>query len=292
MIYDAAIIGTGPAGVSAVLNLKILGKSFIWFGSRSLSSKVAKAELVRNYPGLPDVSGEQLREAYLRHIASMGIEITEQMVNSVSRMRNRWAVMADSDFYEAKTLLLSTGSLNTAQLPGEAEFLGRGVSYCATCDGELYRGRPIAIIITSPRFEHEARYLANLASSATVFAGYKNCSISLDNAPLMGKLPTAIVGDERVTGVRTAAGDILPADGVFCLRESVALSALIPGLETENGHIRVDRSMATNLPGVFAAGDCTGRPYQYAKAVGEGNAAAHSIVELLASQETGSSSLG
>ena len=282
MVYDTAIIGAGPAGVSAALNLKILGKSFIWFGSRELSAKVGKAELVRNYPGLPNVTGAQLREAYLRHLDAMGIEITEQMVNSVSRMRRGFAVMADNDFYEAKTLILTTGAANTKTLPGESELLGRGVSYCATCDGELYRGRRIAIVLGSRRFGHEADYLSGLSGSAVLFAGYKDCGADLTNVTMLGVTPAAILGEERVTGVRTASGDVIPVDGVFILRESVALSTLLPGLETEDGHIAVDRAMATNLPGVFAAGDCTGRPYQYAKAVGEGNVAAHSVVEYLA----------
>ena len=92
----------------------------------------------------------------------------------------------------------------------------------------------------------------------------------------------AIEGEKRVKAVRCADGSVYPVDGVFCLRESVALSTLLPGLATENGHIAVDRTMATNLPGIYAAGDCTGRPYQYTKAVGEGNVAAHSILEYLA----------
>ena len=103
------------------------------------------------------------------------------------------------------------------------------------------------------------------------------------------ELPTGkiveIMGEKRVNAVKLSDGSVLLADGVFCLRDSVALSALLPKLAAEQGHIIVDRSMATNLPGVYAAGDCVGRPYQYAKAVGEGNVAAHSILEYLAQTE-------
>lgn len=109
-----------------------------------------------------------------------------------------------------------------------------------------------------------------------------DCGINLSNVTVMGTVPAAIEGGKRVEAVRCSNGDLHPVDGVFCLRESVALSTLLPGLATENGHIAVDRTMAANLPGVYAAGDCTGRPYQYTKAVGEGNIAAHSILEYLA----------
>ena len=89
-------------------------------------------------------------------------------------------------------------------------------------------------------------------------------------------------GDERFTGLTLSSGETLAADGLFCLRTAVSLNTLLPGLETENGHIRVNRGQETSLRNVFAAGDCTGRPYQYVKAAGEGNAAAHSIIKALA----------
>lgn len=285
MIYDAAIIGAGPAGVSAALNLKIHGKSFIWLGSKSLSGKISKAERVNNYPGLPGVTGAELAEAFRRHLAAMDIDITDEMVNSILTTRKGYALMAGSEFFEAKTILFATGAVNTATLKGESELVGKGVSYCATCDGDLYRGKTIAIVITSPRFEHEANYLAELAGQVLLFASYKDCGVDMSKVSVMGPVPAAIEGEKRVEAVRCADGSVYPVDGVFCLRESVALSTVLPGLAAEGGHIAVDRSMATNLPGVFAAGDCTGRPYQYTKAVGEGNVAAHSILEYLAGLE-------
>ena len=281
MIYDVAIIGAGPAGVSAALNLKVHEKNYIWLGSKTLSDKVGKAERVANYPGLPGVTGAELSAAFLKHIQSMDIPITDQMVNSILPMGGHYALMAGSEFYEAKTVLFATGIANTATLKGESELVGRGVSYCATCDGALYKGRTIAIVITSPRFEHEANYLAGLAKEVLLFAQYKNCGMDMSNVSVMGGALAAIEGEKRVEAVRCTDGTVYPVDGVFCLRESVALSTLLPGLATENGHIAVDRSMATNLPGIYAAGDCTGRPYHYNKAVGEGNVAAHSILVYL-----------
>lgn len=285
MIYDAAIIGTGPAGVSAALNLKILGKDFIWLGSRELSDKITKAECISNYPGFHKVSGKELNRAFQNQIAEMGIEVTEQMVNSIMPMGSHYALMAGSEFYEAKTLILATGVANVATLPGESGLVGRGVSYCATCDGNLYRGKTIGVVCNAPRFEHEVEYLASLAAKVYYFPQYPNAEVAGANVEIFRERPAEILGEGRVDGIRRKSGETLPVDGVFCLRNAIALSTLLPNLESKDSHICVDPAMATNLPGVYAAGDCTGRPYQYAKAVGEGNVAAHSLVEYLAHKE-------
>lgn len=287
MVYDAAIIGTGPAGFSAALNLKIHGKEFIWAGSKEMSEKAGKAERIDNYPGLSRITGKELNGAFLDQAEDMGLVITEQMVNSIVPMGENYALMAGNEFYEVRTVILATGTARTAALPGEAAFLGNGVSYCATCDGALYRGRTIAVICNAARFEHEAAFLAGLAQKVYYFPTYKNPSLSSENLEIMEGRVLEILGDGRVEGIRLRTGDVLTVDGVFCLRDSVALASLLPALEMEDGHIAVDREMATNLPGVFAAGDCTGRPYQYAKAVGEGNVAAHSVIEYLAERMNG-----
>lgn len=285
MIYDAAIIGTGPAGVSAALNLKILEKHFIWLGSRELSDKITKAECISNYPGFPQVTGKELNQAFQRHMKEMGIGITEQMVNSILPMGDHYALMAGREFYEARGLILATGVANTVTLPGESGLIGRGVSYCATCDGNLYRDKTIGVICNAPRFEHEVEYLAGLAAKVYYFPQYPNGKAAGANVEILGNRPVEILGDMRAQGIRLDNGETVAVDGVFCLRNAIALSTLLPGLEAGEGHIYVDAAMATNLPGVYAAGDCTGRPYQYAKAVGEGNVAAHSLVEYLARKE-------
>lgn len=281
MIYDAAIIGTGPAGVSAALNLKIHQKKFIWIGSRSLSDKITKAECISNYPGFINVSGKDLNEAFRAQVDAMGIEIIEQMVNSIMPFGGHFALMAGSDFYEAKTVIMTTGVANTGTLPGESDFVGKGVSYCATCDGNLYQDKTIAVICNNVRFEHEVKYLADLAAKVYYFPLYKDAAIHAENIEIMTDKAIEISGEKRANTVKLRSGASVAVDGVFCLRDSVSLSTLLPKLATENGHIAVDRTMATNIPGVYAAGDCTGRPYQYTKAVGEGNIAAHSVIEYL-----------
>lgn len=284
MIYDAAVIGTGPAGLSAALNLKIHNKKLLWIGSRELSDKVTLAEKIENYPGLAEVNGHEMRDAFWKQIEKMGLEITEHMVSAIMPMGDHYAVMAGPEYYEAYTVLLATGVVVSNALPGEKELLGRGVSYCATCDGRLYRGKTIAVICNNRRFEHEVAYLAELAQEVLYFARYKDPSPIAENVKLMeGSAAAVLEKGGHVAGIAMKDGKTVPVDGVFCLRNSISLATLLPQLATENGHIAVDRKQKTNLPGCFAAGDCTGRPYQYAKAVGEGNVAAHSMMEYLAS---------
>lgn len=281
MLYDCIVIGTGPAGVSTVINLKILGKSFLWFGSAEQSKKAASAELVRNYPGLPDVTGKQLTWTFLNHAASMGIEPQTAVITAIYDLSGRFVVTAGTETYESRTIILCTGVINTKPLVGEEQFLGRGVSYCATCDGFLYKGKTIGVLLFDKSFEHEAEYLSSLAGKVYLMPMYKDCAVKADNVEIVMKVPKAIEGGMKVEKLVFADGE-RAVDGVFILRSSVSPSTLLHGLATDGGHIVADRQCRTNIAGVFAAGDCTGRPYQYAKAVGEGNIAAHAAVEYLA----------
>lgn len=281
-MYDCIIIGTGPAGLSAALNLKTYKKSFVWFGSKSLSDKVRKAEKITNYPGFPELTGQELFAHFEDHIQSAGLEITEKTVTNVMSAGNYYMVLADNEIYEAKTLILAMGVMTAKLLKGEDELLGRGVSYCATCDGMFYKDKEIAVLCNDPKYEHEVEYLADLAAKVTYFPLFSDSQVKKENVTISKGFPVEVNGIDRVTGLTLKSGEILSVDGVFCLRNAIAPSKLIPELEIENGHIVVDRAQKTNLPGCFAAGDCTGRPYQYTKAVGEGNVAAHSCISYLA----------
>ena len=281
-MVDCIIIGTGPAGLSAALNLKTYNKSTIWFGSKSLSAKVLKAEKVVNYPGMPSVSGAELFEAFNAHVHAAGLEITEKTVTMIGSLGNGFMVLADNEMFEAKSLILAMGVVSAKLLENEERLLGRGVSYCATCDGMLYKGKNFAVLTNDPKYEHHVQYLADLAAEVHIFPAYKEPGVTGTNITQSLDLPVAVNGENRVESLTLRSGEVLPVDGVFCLRNAIAPATLMPGLAVADGHITVDRSMATNIPGCYAAGDCTGRPYQYTKAVGEGNVAAHSVIEYLA----------
>lgn len=281
MKYDVAIIGSGPAAISAALTLKLHNKSIIWFGSKKLSPKVEKSEKIANYPGVPMVTGPELNRLYREQIEAMGIEITERQVTNIAATKRGFMVLGGSDIYDAKTVLLATGAVSGKGFPNEAELLGHGVSYCATCDGFLYKGKTIAVYCGSKDFEHEVTYLAELADKVYLFTPY-DCDLSRENITVNpGKLK-AICGEKKANGIELLDGTMLDVDGVFILRPAVAPANLIKGIDLNGADIVVDRNMATNKPGCFAAGDCTGRPFQLTKAVGEGNVAAHSIVAFLA----------
>ena len=280
-MFDTAIIGTGPAGISAALTLQALKKNIILFGSQKLSQKIRVAEQIRNYPGLPSVSGMQMQEAFALQLQQMEISITEKTVTGIYNMGTHYGILCDQEMFEAKTVIMATGVEAVKPIPGELEFVGRGVSYCATCDGFLYKGKTIGVLCTTKDLEHEIEYLASLAEKVYLIPLYKDVQVKAENVEIIQKKPSAIAGGMKAEKMVFADRGIA-VDGIFMLKQAVAPSVLLYGLEIADGHIMVDRACKTNLPGCFAAGDCTGRPYQYVKAAGEGNVAAHSAVEYLA----------
>lgn len=279
-MYDIAIVGSGPAGVSAVINAKILGKSFVWFGTGDTSKKVLLAEKIDNYPGLMSVTGQELSWALKNHTESLGIEINDDVVTGIYDLGGKFALLTSKNVdYEARTIILCLGVESTKSVKGEDKFVGRGISYCATCDGNLYKGKDIVVLTYDKRYEGEVEFLCSIADNCRVIPLYKNFELP-EKAQLLMKSPLEFVGDKRLERIKFKDEEI-KTDGLFILKNSFSPTTLLHGLKTEDGHIWVDRNMATNIDGVFAAGDCVGRPYQYAKSVGEGNIAAHSAVDFL-----------
>lgn len=280
MRYDIAIVGSGPAGLSAAINAKIRNKNIIVFGSKDLSSKVLKAPKVNNYLGLPGIDGKQLKDNFKEHIDSMGIEITEKKINNIYAMGEYFALMANEEMFEATTVILATGVEFTKPIKGEEEFLGKGVGYCATCDAPLYRDKKVAIVGYNHEAEEEANYVNELAQTVYYIPMYKD-EISVDSEiEVIKDRPVEIQGENLVDKLVLKEMSI-DVDGVFFIKDSISPNHLMPGLEMEDGHIKVDRSMKTNIPGCFAAGDICGKPYQYIKASGEGLVAGLSAVSYL-----------
>ena len=277
--YDIAIIGTGPAGLSAALTAKIRDKKILLLGSADLSEKVEKAHTVQNYLGLPAVSGADMQQAFLQHIGQMDITITEKKVNTIYPMGDFFGIQMGMEMAQADTVILATGVTADKPYPGENELLGKGVSYCATCDAPLYRGRTVAVIGFGPKEEEEAAFLAEVAEKVYYFPMYKGDIHA--NVTVVREKPEAILGEEKVQSVRTASQEY-PVDGVFVLRESILPEHLLKGLQLEGNRVVVNLNMETNIPGCFACGDLAGKPYQYIKAAGQGNVAALSAVEYLA----------
>lgn len=280
MKTDIAIIGAGPAGISAALNLKLRGADFMLFGT-GMSEKVLRSEKISNYPGLPDIGGSELAAKLLSHLNTMGITMTDDMITAIYSMDGKFYLLGKEQQYEAKCVIIATGVQAGKQLNGEAELLGSGVSYCATCDGMLYKGKRIAVLCDSEELEHEVDYLANIAEKVYYRPLFKNAKVQGDNIEYVTAGFKSIDGDMRVRSVTLTDGSSIEVDGVFLLKKCLPPDALLRGLKTDDGHISVDRRMNTSIESCYGAGDCTGRPYQLAKATGEGNIAAHSALERL-----------
>ena len=266
MAYDVLVIGGGPAGLSAAQNVRARGKTALVVSNPLEENPLWKAKEVDNYLGLPRLSGAELLTAFQRHAESSGAEFLEGRALSALRSGESWYVSVGNTMVQGKAVVLAAGVVRGKKLPGEAELLGRGVSYCATCDGMLYRGRRVAVLGFSASAQKEAEFLRDIGCEVLWFDHPGDCVIS---------------GKDRVEFV-TCGGVTEAVAGVFLLRPSAAPGELFPGLALDRGFVAVDRRMSTNLPGLFAAGDCTGGPLQISKAIGEGQVAGQSAAAFAA----------
>ena len=273
-MVDILIVGGGPAGISAALTARSRGRSVLVLSNPYEANPLARAVRVTNYPGMDTVSGREMLETMTNQLQNQDIPLAVCKVVQILNMGDRFVCAAGSEVYEGRSLILAVGHMPKASIEGESDYLGRGVSYCATCDGMLYRGRTVAVLGFGGEAPEEAVFLAGIGCHVLYF-GKKDRPADLpDGMEYHHAVQYRIQGDgSRVTGVE-ADGYLYPVDGVFLLRDSMVADSLLPGLSMQEGHILTDLTTAASIPGVFAAGDCTGKPYQVAKAVGEGNIAA------------------
>jgi len=278
--YDIAIIGSGPAGLSAAINSKIRNKNIIVFGSKDLSNKMLKAPVVNNYLGFPGATGKELKDSFQKHIDNLKIEIRPERINAIYSMGDYFVLMVNEKSYEASTIIVATGMEYTRPIKGEEEFLGRGVGYCATCDAPLYKGKTVTIIGYNRDAEEEANYVSELAAKLYYVPLYQGDYGLAKSIEIVKDKPIEIKGSSTVEKLILKSREI-HTDGIFVMKESVSPGQLVPGLKIEDGHIFVNRDLSTNIPGCYAAGDCTGKPYQFMKSAGEGQAAALNVVQYL-----------
>lgn len=270
-MFDLAILGAGPAGLSCAMTARQRSLRVIVLSHPGASDWLARAERIDNYPGMPGVSGQQMLDVMRAQAAGMGAQLREGLVRQVLPMGDSFSVSVGNDFVDARAVCLCMGAKKPRLLPGEETFIGRGVSYCGTCDGMFYRGRTVAVIAQAKEAVEEANFLAQLCAKV-YYLGADDPALDA-RVQTLALRPEEILGDAHVTGLR--AGDqTLSVDGVFIFRDAVALDQLLPGLECDGPFIRVGRDMRTSLARVYAAGDAAGKPLQIAKAVGEGCVAA------------------
>lgn len=289
MRYDIAIIGTGPAGISAAITAKLRNKNIILFGNKDLSDKINKAHSIKNYTGLPNVTGEELAVALKNHLNDLDIEITEKRVNAVYSMGEYFALQVGKEMIESKSLIIATGVTASKTLENEDEFLGRGVSYCATCDAHFCKGKDVAVIAYTKEAEEDALFLSEVCSSIKYFPLYDISNEIFDkygNIQIIKDKPIGFAGNMKAEKI-ICENSSYDAFSTFVVRNNISADKLVPGLKTDGTHIIVDLQMETNIKGLFACGDIAGKPYQYIKSAGQGNIAALSAVAYLANKSKG-----
>ena len=281
------IIGAGPAGISAALyaargNMDPL---IINTGIGSLE----KAEKIENYYGLEQpLSGRELFERGLAQARALGVRILDAQVVGMGGF-DTFEVKTTAGDFEARSVILATGSRRaSARIPGVKEFEGKGVSYCAVCDAFFYRGKEVAVLGNSDFALHEAEELRNVTPSVTIYTDGKEPEFSREHPIAVNTMKIqAIEGDDLVSGLRmendihaqedgAAEASFYPADGIFVALGTAGSAEIARqmGAElTDKGNIKVNSEMETTIPGLFAAGDCTGGLLQVSKAVYEGSMA-------------------
>ena len=262
------MIGSGPAGLSAAVQARARNRSVLVVGGDDRDNPLYKTPRIDNYLGFPQVSGKELLERFRAHADDMGVTRKEGRVLNIMPMGDTFYLSIGSEMEQARAIILATGVVWANKYPGEAEYLGRGVSYCATCDGMLYRGKEVIVVGKAADAPQEANYLQELGCKVTYVSDKAPDGLRPD-IPFVKAPKVEITGGAKVEALR-AGSTTIPCEGVFILRPSVAPADLLPGLALDNGYIQVDRNMTTSVPGVFAAGDCAGLPLQVSKAVGEG----------------------
>ncbi len=282
---DVLIIGSGPAAWSCAITARQRDLRVTVAAADSATGWLQKAERIDNYPGLPHISGQGLLRCFRQQAVEMGAEVVRQLARQVMPSEHGYMTLVGNDIVESRAIVLAMGAARPRLLPGEEALLGRGVSWCGTCDGMFYRGKRVAVLSAWQGGVEEGTFLAGLAAEVDYYF--------LARHPQPEQVPYRLC-DGSPKSLEKADGGILLTtdrgstvyDGVFVFRPAVAAESLLPGLKTEGAFIPVDRRMATNLPRVYACGDCTGQPLQIAKAVGEGNVAAISAAADLKEAKT------
>lgn len=285
---DILIVGSGPAGVSAAVYALRAGFSVTLLARDQ--GALGKTDLIENYYGFAQpVSGATLVETGEKQAVRLGAALVRDEIVSMDFTGNLVAT-GTRGVYEAKAAILATGASRvTPPITGLREFEGAGVSYCAICDAFFYRGKDVAVLGDGQYALHEAADLLPVASSVTLLT---------NGAPIPGDLPAglradgrplrAIEGDNTVACARFADGDRLPIAGIFVAVGVAGSDALARklGALTDGNRIIVDERMATNIPGLFAAGDCTGGLKQIVKAAHEGAIAGMSAGQFVRASGT------
>ena len=271
MDYDLIIVGFGPAGIAAGLNASIRKKKVLIIGKKSKA--IEKSPSIKNYLGFTDIEGKDLYKKFIDHIKNYPIDIMDRKIKAVYAMGEYFSVDLGEEMITSKACVIATGIDMGKSIQGEDKFFAKGISYCATCDASLYKGKKVVLIGLNDEAIEEANFI-NKVAKETIFINPKNKDIKLDQEiKIINKKPKEFVGNMKASCLILDDGEKIEADGFFVIKNSSKPESLVPSVKMEGNHIKVDLDMKTNIKGLFACGDIVGRPYQINKAVGQGQVA-------------------
>lgn len=297
-MIDIAIIGGGPAGLAAALYAKRYELDIAVF-AKEPGGLLTTTHIVENYPGILPLSGPDMMDVFVEQVGQIGVEVQQSTVTKVERLEDgSFEVCVDGDCVKAKTVIFATGTKHRhLRVPGEEEFKNKGVSYCATCDGPLFRGHSVVIAGGGDSAAKEALLLSDYCEHVYIIARsmlkaepINDSRVKLkDNVTVLeGTVITEILGDDSgVSKVKLSkehdGSDELDVTGVFVAIGHLPQTELVMdlGLEmTARQEIMIDRSSRTNIKGFYAAGDVTDTPWKQAIiSAAEGSQAANSAYE-------------
>ena len=285
-MYDIMIIGAGPAGISASLYTQRANlKTGIIYSDESALGKTKKID---NYYGFENgISGKELYENGIKQAENLGVSIKKEEVTKIEIIENGFLIMTQKDSYKTKVVILATGNKkNKPKIKGIEKFEGRGVSYCAVCDGFFYRNRSIGVIGSGNYAITETNELINIANDITILTnGEQAPEFRADNVTIDTKEIEEIHGDKKVEEIEFKDHTKLKVDGIF-VAQGVAGSTEFAkklGAFTKQDKIVVNEKMETNIKGLYACGDCTGGLLQVCKAVYEGATAGTQAIQYVRS---------
>ena len=284
-MYDVIIIGAGPAGISAGLYAKRANLNVLIIYKEQAG--LEKAEQIENYYGFENgITGKELYETGIRQAQNLGIDIKrEEVINIQMEEKNEYKIITENGTYISKTVIFATGNKkNVPKIKGIKDFEGRGVSYCAVCDGFFYRNKDISVLGNGKYAISETNELINIANSITILTdGKDEPEIRSDKVKIDTRKIREVRGDKRIEEIDFEDNSTMKTDGLF-VALGVAGSAEFAkklGIITNKDRIVVNENMETNIPGIYACGDCTGGLLQISKAVYEGAKAGLQAVRYL-----------
>ena len=277
------IIGAGPAGISASLYTQRAGVDTLVINNGP--GALSKADKIENYYGFPEpVSGAQLIDNGIRQASRLGVRFTEEEVVGLG-FAETLQVVTDKNTYDTETVILTTGSPRKApKIAGLADLEGKGISYCAVCDAFFNRGKDVAVLGSGQYALNEVREIMPVANSVTLLTNGEEPTADFPDEVAINKTPIKqLTGDDHLEFVEFEDGTKLEVFSIFVAYGTAGSADMARklGIITEKDKITVDENMATNVPGVYAAGDCTGGMLQVAAAVYEGAKAGTSVVKFL-----------